>query len=63
MNKMFLIIFSLPLLSGCGEIERNIAQITGYSIICVKETGTSYVQFPSGVAPLMTKDGDIVPCK
>jgi hypothetical protein len=50
-------------LSHTGWWNRNLdANITGYSITCVKETGVKYVQFPSGAARLDDKNGKPVPC-
>ena len=37
-------LFSLTL-TGCGMISRLTAHYTGYSLICVKETGVEYIQF------------------
>ena len=48
--------------AGCGQIDRAIATTTGYSTICVKETGVKYVQFTSGAAPLVDQAGKPVPC-
>lgn len=62
MNKILLMVSTVALLSGCGAYEISVAQVSGYSIICVKETGINYVQFPSGVAPLITRGGRVVPC-
>lgn len=57
---LFLLAVSL---TGCGWFERKFtANITGYAVICVKETKVSYVQAPSGFAPLYTLDGRLVEC-
>lgn len=50
-------------MAGCGMAERFGAQVTGYTTICVKETGVQYVQFTSGAAPLIDLNGKPVPCK
>lgn len=59
-----LVLFLLAVsLTGCGWFERKFtANITGYAVICVKETKVSYVQAPSGFAPLYTLDGRLVEC-
>ena len=51
--------------AGCGWFDRKIVRnLTGYSILCVKETNVSYVQGPSGLAPLVSlPDGKPVPCQ
>jgi hypothetical protein len=41
-------------LTGCGWFDRHVvANITGYSTICVE--GINYLQFPSGVTPKLNK--------
>ena len=61
--KKFMV-FSLALaLTGCGYFERMTATVTGYSTICVKETGVMYVQGTSGLARLDDKNGHPVPCR
>lgn len=63
--RITLAIFALLTLfaaTGCGQIQRVNANLTGYSIICVKETGVKYVQFPSGVARLDDQNGNPVKC-
>jgi hypothetical protein len=61
--KLFAIFLAASLLSGCGWFERKFtANITGYAVICVKETKVTYVQAPSGFAPLYTLDGRLVEC-
>jgi len=62
MRNKILILAALIPLAGCGAYERAKAQATGYSLVCIKETGTVYVQFASGAAPLMTRDGNIAIC-
>ena len=61
--KITLIAIALLSLSGCGYISRLTAHYTGYSIICVKETGVQYIQFTSGAAVLVDKDGKPQTCK
>ena len=63
MNKLLLVTIALAL-SGCGWFDRKVvANVTGYSTICIKETGVMYIQGPSGLAPLYEVSGKLVPCK
>ncbi|OHA01148.1 MAG: hypothetical protein A3H71_02595 [Candidatus Sungbacteria bacterium RIFCSPLOWO2_02_FULL_48_13b] len=48
------------ILSGCGNIERNIAGLTGFSRMCID--GVSYLQFTSGVTVEYTREGKIKTC-
>lgn len=51
-------------LTGCGWFDRKIvANLTGYTTLCVKETNVQYVQGPSGLAPLVDVNGKPVACK
>lgn len=61
--KIVLIALSLLMLSGCGYLDRASAYIKGYTIICVKETGVSYVVFNTGAAVLLNKQGQPVACQ
>jgi hypothetical protein len=58
--RYVLILAMLPLLSGCGWVNRADGYLTGYSFVCVK--GVTYVQFPTGAAPLYSIDGKLIPC-
>lgn len=49
-------------LTGCGYVDRGLAVATGYSTICVKESGVKYIQFASGAAPMIDRAGKPVPC-
>lgn len=49
------------LFSGCGQIGRMEAQVTGYSKQCVD--GVIYLQFASGVTTQVKPDGLPVTCK
>lgn len=60
--KKYIILLSLLALTGCGYLKRTFAIWTEYSIICVAETNTQYVQFSSGAAPLLGLDGKPVKC-
>ncbi len=63
MKKLLIVGLALAL-TGCGWFDRKVvANLTGYSTMCVKETGVTYVQGPSGLAPLYTADGKLVACK
>lgn len=56
MIKLLLITILLSL-GGCGWINRMLGYVSGYFTIGVKETSVMYVQFPSGAAVLVEKDG------
>lgn len=62
MKKIIAIALILSL-SGCGWINRQIGYITGYSLVCVEETHVQYIQFPTGAAVLLDKEGKPVACK
>ena len=47
-------------LSGCGSLNRQQAQLVGYSKICVENV--TYLQFPSGVVEQRTIDDRLVLC-
>ena len=47
-------------ISGCGQISRATANVTGHSTVCVD--GVTYLQFPSGVAVKVDRSGKPVPC-
>ncbi len=61
--KSLIAIVALIALTGCGWLNRQIGYVTGYSLLCVKETNVYYVQFPTGAAVLVDKDGKPVSCK
>lgn len=48
-------------LTGCGQIGRTTASLTGYSRSCVE--GVSYLQFTSGVTVEYAPDGHVKTCK
>lgn len=59
--KALLIIATLAVtLTGCGELDRGIAQVTGWSKVCVD--GVTYLQFPSGVTAQVDRQGRPVVC-
>jgi len=60
LKKLFIVILTAGLLTGCGYFQKAAASLTGYSNICV--AGVSYLQFPSGVTVEYTKDGKIKQC-
>jgi hypothetical protein len=63
MKKLIIAALALSL-AGCGWFDRKVvANFTGYSLICVKETNVQYVQGPSGLAPLVNTEGKPVACK
>ncbi len=53
---------ALFVMTGCGVADRLGAGLTGYSTMCVKETGVKYLQFASGAAPMVDLEGKPVPC-
>ena len=61
--RILLALLTLTALSGCGYVHRFFAGMSDYSFICVEETHVQYVQFTSGVSPLIDKDGKPVSCK
>lgn len=63
MKLALILILAVASVSGCGWFDRYVtANVTGYSIICVKETDVKYVQGPSGLAVLVDKRNMPVPC-
>ncbi len=46
--------------SGCGNFDRHVANITGSSESCID--GVRYIQFPSGASVKYTRDGRIATC-
>lgn len=59
MRKLFAICLLL-FLSSCGSSSKGIAEITGYSNVCID--GVHYLQFPSGVTPKYSRSGNILNC-
>lgn len=60
--KILLVVLMASMLSGCGWFERKfVANITGYSKICID--GVSYLQFPSGATVQLDATGKPVTCK
>ncbi len=59
--RIVVLILALAMLTGCGQIERNVATWTGYSKICVD--GVEYIQFTSGATVAYNRDGTIKTCK
>lgn len=58
---IFVAVVTAVLLSGCGQIGRMEAQVTGVSKQCVD--GVVYLQFASGVTTQVRPDGLPVTCK
>lgn len=48
------------MLVGCGQVDRSVAKLTGYSKMCVE--GVSYLQFTSGATVQVDVNGKPVPC-
>ncbi len=56
-----LVLFSFVLaLAGCGQIDRSVAELTGYSKLCVD--GVTYIQFTSGATIARDRNDKLVPC-
>lgn len=49
------------LLTGCGQVGRIVAKITGKSRSCID--GVEYLQFASGVTVAYNYDGSIKNCE
>jgi hypothetical protein len=62
MKNIIIALFAVMFLSSCGYANQVIAHIESYTLVCVKETGVMYVQFPTGVAPLLNSLGKPVLC-
>lgn len=58
--KYFTILAVCLALSGCGNVSKITANLTGYSKICVDNV--TYLQFPSGVVIQLNTEGKIVSC-
>lgn len=58
--KKIAVIFGLVLLSACGNINRDIAKMSGHAKTCVD--GVNYLQFPSGATVQVDREGKPVPC-
>ncbi len=54
------IVFGISMLSGCGQVDRHVAQWTGHSKHCVE--GVKYIQFTNGATVMYNIDGSIVTC-
>lgn len=61
--KKTIAIAALLSLTACGWWDRGVAYLTGYQIICVKETGVEYVAFNTGAAILIDQDGKPQACR
>jgi hypothetical protein len=57
---LIVLIFSMMTLTGCGKVSRSIANITGYSSLCIN--GVQYLQFASGATVAYNRDGKVVLC-
>lgn len=47
-------------LSGCGSYRKTVADITGYTKVCVNHV--EYLQFPHGVTVQRNQHGGVVTC-
>ena len=59
--KKVLIICAVLVLSGCGQVDRFGAALTGSAKSCID--GVEYLQFASGVTVKYNRDGSISTCK
>lgn len=55
-----LVAFTAFSLSGCGQIDRSIASVTGSSKSCID--GVTYLQFTSGVTVQYDRASKVVSC-
>jgi uncharacterized protein YceK len=60
MNKLIALVAIAAALSGCGSYRRVVANITGYTPVCVAHV--EYLQFPHGVAVQRSVSGNVVSC-
>lgn len=61
MKKIILTTILIGSLVGCGQIDREMAKLTGApSPVCYK--GVEYVQFTSGVSVAYNTDGTVITC-
>lgn len=61
MRKILVMIVLVATLSGCGSMDRSLAKLTGDATkTCVE--GVTYLQFTSGAAVQVDRDGKPVPC-
>lgn len=61
MNKArYLLLAAALLLTSCGQTDRGIAFLSGFSRVCVD--GVEYLQFTSGATVAYTTDGKIKTC-
>lgn len=58
--KKIIIGISLFMLTACGNLDRGVANLTGYSKSCIN--GVTYYQFPSGAVRGDDRDGKPIPC-
>lgn len=61
MKKLMVAFLMIVGLSGCGGVDRSIANITGYAKSCVD--GVQYLQFVSGVTVQYNQSGQVVTCR
>ena len=61
-QKAMIAVIGLSILSlaACGQLGRNVANVTGHSESCID--GVKYVQFSSGASVKYNKDGSIQTC-
>ncbi len=58
---MKLLILMVVMLSGCGNVDRLSASVTGYSKMCI--ANVEYLQFTSGASVAYTTEGKVKTCK
>lgn len=59
--KLLMTLVMLLALSGCGSFKRSVANITGAPFVYCYD-GVSYLQFPSGAALAVDKNGLPLSC-
>jgi hypothetical protein len=60
MIKALVIALTAITLTGCGMVEKSVAELHGYSKICVD--GVTYLQFPSGATVQVDLQGNPIAC-
>jgi hypothetical protein len=61
MNKRIAVLLFVLLLSACGQLDREVAKLTGFARQCID--GVLYFQFTSGVTVAYDQQGKVRACK
>jgi len=60
MIKALFIAITAIALTGCGMVDKSVAEFKGYSKICIE--GVTYLQFPSGATVQVDLQGNPIAC-